>query len=246
MYSSLRGVGVVITGGASGIGAEMVRRFVAQGALVSFLDIDDIAAAAVVSATGARYEHCDLTDIAALRKALVSCDELCPVRVLINNAARDDRHALFSVEPDGWRRALSLNLDHQFFATQTIAARMMQRGQRGSIILFSSVAFLRGKTGMVGYTTSKAAIHGLTRTLSRELGEAAIRVNCVLPGAVLTERQAALWRSPEVDAGIQQSQALKMTLLPTHVASMALFLASDEAAGCTGQSYIVDAGISVN
>jgi NAD(P)-dependent dehydrogenase (short-subunit alcohol dehydrogenase family) len=241
-YASLAGRGVLISGGASGIGAEMVRQFVAQGAVVTFLDIDDTAAATLA---GARYIRCDVTDTAALRAAILAADAAHPLGALINNAARDDRHAVDSVEPEGWRRTLALNLDHQFFGSQAIAPRMRARGA-GSIILMGSVSWMRARPGMVGYTAAKAAINGMTRTLAREYGAAGVRVNCIVPGAVLTERQAALWRSPEVDAGIQEAQALKIILSPAHVAAMALFLASDESAGCTGQNFIVDAGISLN
>lgn len=241
-YSSLRGRGVLITGGASGIGAEMVRRFVAQGAVVTFLDIDDAAAATIA---GARYIHCDVTDATALRAAITAADDAHPIGALINNAARDDRHAVDAVEPEAWRRTLALNLDHQFFGSQAIAARMRARGA-GSIILMGSVSWMRARTGMVGYTAAKAAINGMTRTLAREFGTEGVRVNCIVPGAVLTERQATLWRSPEVDATIQQSQALKIILSPEHIAAMALFLASNESAACTGQNFIVDAGISLN
>jgi NAD(P)-dependent dehydrogenase (short-subunit alcohol dehydrogenase family) len=244
-YASLADAGVLITGGASGIGAEMVRNFAQPGARVTFLDIDDAAAAAVVAETGASFTHCDLTDIAALRAAVAAADAACPIAVMVNNAARDDRHAVESVEPEGWRRALALNLDHQFFGAQAIAPKMAARGG-GSIVLMGSVSWLRARTGMVGYTTAKAAINGMNRTLAREWGTTGVRVNCIMPGAVLTERQAALWRSPEIDRVIMESQALKITLRPAHIAAMALFLGSAESGGCTGQNFIVDAGISLN
>lgn len=239
VYASLAGKRVLITGGASGIGADLVRAFVGQKSRVVFLDIDDKAAAAAAEAT---YRHCDLTDIADLRRAI---DELGPFDVLVNNAARDDRHAMAGVEPEYWHRALALNLDHQFFASQRVAPAMAANGG-GAIILTSSVSFKRGRPGMVGYTTSKAAIAGLTRTMARELGPQGIRVNCLVPGAIRTERQAKLWRSPEVDAQFLDLQALKQHLDGSHVARAALFLASDEAAGITGAELVVDAGLTLN
>lgn len=238
VYASLAGKRVLITGGASGIGADLVRAFVGQKSRVVFLDIDDKAAAAAE----ATYRHCDLTDIADLRRAI---DELGPFDVLVNNAARDDRHAMAGVEPEYWHRALALNLDHQFFASQRVAPAMAANGG-GAIILTSSVSFKRGRPGMVGYTTSKAAIAGLTRTMARELGPQGIRVNCLVPGAIRTERQAKLWRSPEVDAQFLDLQALKQHLDGSHVARAALFLASDEAAGITGAELVVDAGLTLN
>ena len=239
-YASLAGRGVLITGGASGIGAEMVKAFVAQGARVSFIDIDDAEAA---KSQGARYLHCDVTEIAGLRAAVAQVEAAGPIDVLINNAARDDRHAMETVEPEGWRRTLALNLDHQFFATQAVRDAMIAR-QRGAIIMMGSVSWMRSRPGMVGYTTAKAAINGLTKTLARELGPHGIRVNCIVPGAVRTPRQDALWRTPEVERDIAAAQALKVDLNGSHVARMALFLASDEAGGSTGANFLVDAGIS--
>lgn len=239
-YASLAGKRVLITGGASGIGADLVRAFVGQKSRVIFLDVDDKAAAAAPAE--AIYRHCDLTDIADLRRAI---DETGPFDVLVNNAARDDRHAMADVEPDYWHRALALNLDHQFFASQRVAPAMAANGG-GAIILTSSVSFKRGRPGMVGYTTSKAAIAGLTRTMARELGPQGIRVNCIVPGAIRTERQAALWRNPEIDAQFLELQALKQHLDGTHVARAALFLASEEAGGITGAELVVDGGLTLN
>ena len=237
--------GVLITGGASGIGAEMVRRFAGQGARVRFLDLDEAGGVAVAQETGARFLPCDLRDITALRAAVADAEAEMPVDVLVNNAGRDDRHAFFDVEPAYWDERLSLNLNHQFFATQAAARAMAARG-RGSVILLGSVSWMRGRPGMAGYTTAKAAIHGLTRTLARELGGMGIRVNCIVPGAILTPRQEALWLTPELNQQFLDLQALKFRLDASHVARMALFLGSDESAGCTGADFLVDAGLTLN
>jgi len=244
-YASLHGRGVLITGGASGIGAEMVRAFVAQGARVHFLDIDETSGTALAAETGARFQACDLRDIPALRAAVDAAEADTELGALINNAGKDDRHELFSVEPEYWRERLALNLDHQFFATQAAARRMVARGA-GSVIMLGSISWMRGRPGMAGYTTSKAAINGLTRTLARELGPGGVRVNCIVPGAIVTERQLALWATPEVSQQFIDLQALKFRLDAAHVARMALFLASDESAGCTGANFIVDAGLTQN
>jgi NAD(P)-dependent dehydrogenase (short-subunit alcohol dehydrogenase family) len=242
-YASLQNRAVLITGGASGIGAHYVREFAAQGARVTFLDIDAKAADALIAQVPqARFIACDVTDIAALREAVTAAGE---VEVLINNAARDDRHALDEVEPEYWRRTLALNLDHQFFATQAVIPQMRAR-RAGCIIMMGSISWMRARGGMVGYTAAKAAINGMTRTLARELGEHGIRVNSVVPGAINTERQASLWRSPEIDRQIMENQALKVALDGSHVARMGLFLASDEASGLTGQNFLVDAGMTLN
>jgi NAD(P)-dependent dehydrogenase (short-subunit alcohol dehydrogenase family) len=245
-YASLAGAGVLITGGASGIGAEEVRAFHAQGAHVTFLDIDDAAAGQLGSELpGVSYLHCDLTDIAALRAAVDASEAACPLAVLVNNAARDDRHDFFAVEPADWHRHLALNLDHQLFATQAAARHMRTRGS-GTILLTGSVSWMRARPGLVAYTAAKAAINGMTRTIARELGPLGIRVNCIVPGAIRTARQAALWRTPESDAAFLELQALKFHLDGSHVAHMALFLASDQATGCTGQNFVVDAGVTLN
>jgi NAD(P)-dependent dehydrogenase (short-subunit alcohol dehydrogenase family) len=248
-YSSLEGRVVLITGGASGIGAAMVEAFAAQDARVHFLDIDEQAAAALIGRLDGKridFQRCDVTDVTALRVAVASIEaQSGPIEALINNAARDDRHEMASVEPDYWDRNLAVNLNHQFFATQAVARGMTERGG-GSIIMFGSVAWMRGRPGFVAYTTAKAAINGLTRTLARELGPRGIRVNCIVPGAIQTERQMKLWRNPELEREFLDRQALKFRLDASHVARMALFLASDEAAGCTAQNFIVDAGITVN
>ena len=245
-YRSLEGRSVVITGGASGIGGALVEAFAAQGARVSFLDIDVAGGEAMAGKTGAAFTPCDLTDIAALRTALAKIEaERDGIGVLINNAGKDDRQAFAEIEPEDWRRLLSFNLDHQFFASQAVAPGMAARGG-GSIVMLGSVSWMRGRPGMAGYTTSKAAINGLTRTLARELGPVGVRVNCIVPGAILTERQKALWLTPELDAEFIGLQSLKFRLTAEHVARMALFLGSDESGGCTGANFVVDGGLTQN
>jgi NAD(P)-dependent dehydrogenase (short-subunit alcohol dehydrogenase family) len=245
-YCSLKNRSVVITGGASGIGEEMVKAFVAQGARVSFLDINRELGETVATATGAAFHACDVTDIAGLRDVLARIEsERGGIDVLLNNAGKDDRHDMGEVEPEYWRRALALNLDHQFFATQAVVKGMAKTG-RGSVIMLGSISWMRGRPGMVGYTTAKAAINGMTRTLARELGSSGIRVNCIVPGAILTERQEKLWLTPEMNQQFLDLQALKFRLDASHVAKMALFLGSDESGGCTGANFIVDAGLTQN
>lgn len=245
-YASLDGKHAIITGGATGLGAEMVRAYCQQGARVSFLDIDSESGAALAAATGAQFSECDVTDIEALRATLSTMiDRHGAPGVLINNAGKDDRHVLDDVTPEYWRRTLALNLDHQFFATQTVKAAMSEAGG-GSVILLGSISWMRGRPGMVGYTTAKAAINGLTKTLARELGPDGIRVNCIVPGAILTPRQKALWLTPELNQEFIDLQALKFRLDGTHVARMAMFLGSDESQGATGANFVVDAGLTQN
>jgi NAD(P)-dependent dehydrogenase (short-subunit alcohol dehydrogenase family) len=245
-YASLENRHVLITGGASGIGEEMVKAFRAQGSRVSFLDIDATAGAATAEGTGAHFKPCDVTDIAALRETIAAFEaDQGAVDVLLNNAGKDDRHSMEEVEPDYWRRALALNLDHQFFATQAVTKAMAEKGG-GSVIMTGSISWMRGRPGMVGYTTAKAAINGMTKTLARELGPSGIRVNCIVPGAIVTERQLKLWTTPEQNQQYIDLQALKFRLDASHVARLALFLGSDESAGCTGANFVVDAGLTQN
>ena len=245
-YASLAGRSVLITGGASGLGAAMVEAFAEQSSKVAFLDVDVTSGQALAVRTGARFVQCDLLNIEALRAAVKEVERAQDgIDVLVNNAGKDDRQAFETIEPADWHRLLAFNLDHQFFASQAVSEGMTRRG-RGSIVMLGSVAWMRGTTGMAPYTTAKAAINGLTRTLARELGPAGIRVNCILPGAILTERQRALWLTPEKDAEFVALQALKFRLTAEHVARMALFLASDESVGCTGANFVVDGGLTAN
>ena len=227
----------------------MVAGMAAQQARVAFLDSDGPSGRALAANLGdaVRFWECDVTDIDWLRRVIGEIEGTVGggVDVLINNAAKDDRHEMTSVEPAAWRRALALNLDHQFFATQAVAKGMAARGG-GAVIMMGSISWMRGRPGMVGYTTAKAAINGMTRTLARELGPQGIRVNCIVPGAIRTPRQDALWHTPELNQQFIDLQALKFRLDASHVARMALFLASDEAAGCTGANFVIDAGLTQN
>ncbi|HEY5862144.1 MAG TPA: SDR family oxidoreductase [Casimicrobiaceae bacterium] len=247
LYPDLAGRAVFVSGGASGIGAAFVAAFAAQGCSVTFIDVADSAGEALAAWLGAastRYAHCDVRDVAALRRAITeAATAFGPIRVLISNAARDDRHAFADVTPEYWDDNQATNLRHHFFSAQAVAPGMAAAGG-GAIINLGSVSWMRGRPGLASYTTAKAAIHGLTRTLARELGGMNIRVNSIVPGAIVTARQQALWLSPEKEKEFLDQQCLKFRLSEDDVAGTALFLASDEARGITGQSLIVDAGLA--
>jgi len=247
-YPSLAGRAIFISGGGSGIGACIVERFAQQGSRVAFCDVADEPAQALMARLAPApvwYCRCDVRDIAALRATLADIEtEWGPITVLVNNAARDDRHALEGVTPEYWDDRLAVNLRHHFFAAQAVAAGMARAGG-GSIINLGSVSWMRATPGMVAYTTAKAAIHGLTRTLARELGPQNIRVNCLVPGAIDTPRQRALWISPEMEREFLAQQCLKFRLNEDDVARGVLFLASDEARGMTGHNLIIDAGLAL-
>ena len=251
LYPSLRGRAVFISGGSSGIGAELVRAFAAQGSQVAFCGTRPEGGDALIAELTAAglpapyYEACDVRDIPALQALLERVATQCgPIRVLVNNAGRDDRHALDDLTPEYWDNCLAINLRHQVFATQSVARQLRTAGLGGSIINMGSISWMRGRPNLIGYTASKAAISGMTRTLARELGEAGIRVNALVPGAIVTERQTQLWRNPEEDQKFIDLQCLKFRLDSTHVARSTLFLASDDSDGITGQNLIVDAGLA--
>lgn len=247
-YPSLADRTVFITGGGSGIGAAMVAAFAANDARVAFVDIDATAARALLAElSGVRHAPlflpCDVTDTAALQAAMAaSAAALGPAAVLVNNAANDERHDVDAVTAEYWDRAMAVNLRHQFFAAQAAAAQMRAQGG-GSIINFSSIAWMAGGTRMVAYASAKAAVVGMTRSLAREFGADNIRVNAIAPGAVITPRQLRLWLSEtDVDA-IVARQCLHTRLSPEHIARTALFLAADDSAMVTKQCLTVDAGL---
>jgi NAD(P)-dependent dehydrogenase (short-subunit alcohol dehydrogenase family) len=247
-YPSLRERVVLVTGGASGIGASIVEHFCAQGSRVAFLDLDAAAAERLgetVAAMGGErplFRRCDLRDIAALRAAVAEVrHRIGPIRILVNNAAHDERHALDTVTPEYWDDRLAVNLRHQFFAAQAVYPDMAAAGG-GAIVNLGSTSWMVGQGGMPGYTAAKSAVVGLTRGLARDLGPHNIRVTCVVPGWIMTERQIRLWLTPEAEAELLRRQCLKRKLVPEDVARAVLFFAADDSAGCTAQSYVVDAG----
>jgi NAD(P)-dependent dehydrogenase (short-subunit alcohol dehydrogenase family) len=247
-YPSLRDRIVVVTGGASGIGEAIVEAFAANGSRVAFLDVQAEAGQRLVArlegtgAPPALFLPCDLTDIAALQSALRSIHEqFGVVDVLVNNAGNDTRHSVAEVTPESWDHGIAVNLKHQFFMAQGVIPGMQKAG-RGSIINMSSIGWVIPSTKLPVYVTAKAAVVGMTRTLAHELGPFNIRVNCVMPGAILTERQRRLWFTPEYEAEILAAQALKRLILPEEVARLVLFLAADDSAAITSQSCVIDGG----
>lgn len=250
LYPSLSGRVVFISGGSSGIGAELVRNFAAQGATVAFCGQRAEGGAGVVNEVRRAghaapfFAQCDVRDVGAYQALLADViGRFGAIRVLVNNAGRDDRHAMEDVTSAYWDDRIALNLKHYFFAIQAVAPGMAAAGG-GSIINMGSVSWMRGRPNLVGYTTAKAGILGLTRTLARELGARNIRVNAIVPGAIVTERQTELHRDSAADQEFLAAQCLKMRLDPGHVARPTLFLAAEDSNGITGQHILVDAGIA--
>jgi NAD(P)-dependent dehydrogenase (short-subunit alcohol dehydrogenase family) len=241
-YPSLKNEAVIVTGGASGIGASIVEHFAAQGARVGFVDIDDEAGRALATKWGANFTHCDLRDIEALRAVIGKFEAAHgPTLALVNNAARDDRHTIEEVTPTYWDDRMATNLRHQFFAAQAVLPAMRKR-KRGSIVNIGSISWRLALGGMPAYVTAKAAIEGLTRGLARDVGADGVRVNAVIPGWIMTERQIKLWLTPESEADLMAKQCLKEKLYPPDIARMVLWLAADDSRMATAQSFVMDGG----
>lgn len=247
-YYSIKDKVTVITGGASGIGEELVRAYVSQGAKVAFLDFDRIAGEKLASELGCLFLFCDVTDLKLLKSCFEQIEQqLGSVDILVNNAGSDDHHKIEDLTEEYFDNRINVNLRHQLFAIQAVIPGMEKKGS-GSIINMGSINWMRGRPGRVCYSLSKAAIHGFTRTLAQELGARGIRVNCLVPGAIRTPKQDAMWAKLDPAAVNQfvELQALKFRLDGSHCARLTLFLGSDESCGCTGQDFIVDAGLTLN
>jgi len=245
-YPSLKNSTVFVTGGASGIGREIVRAFDRQGASVGFLDFNEAAGNATLSSLDNKdcheFVNCDLRDLEALKSAILELTErLGNAHVLVNNAAQDDRHDWKDVTGSYWDERMNTNLRHMFFAIQATAPGMIESGG-GSIINMGSNSWWEAGGGFPSYATAKAAVHGLTRTMARDLGSHHIRVNTVVPGWIMTDRQKELWATEAALKNQRQRQCLPELIDPEYVANMVVFLGSEDARMCTAHNYMVDAG----
>ena len=247
-YPSLRDRVTLITGGGSGIGASIVERFCGQGSRVYFVDNDETASRNLVKNLTGRGENtpnficCDVRNINELQSVIKSIvDSSGPIRILVNNAARDDRHSIEEVTPDYFDERIAVNMRHHFFTAQSVIPGMKSAGG-GSIINMGSVSWMIGSVNMPIYLAAKSAIVGLTRALARELGPYNIRVNSILPGWIMTDRQKDLWLTPEGEAELMQRQCLKRKLEPDEIAKIVLFFSSDDSGICTNQNFVADGG----
>lgn len=248
-YPSLAGKTVFITGGATGIGASLVEAFSRQRSKVAFVDIQDEPAQALIrqlsgidGAVVPRYFHCDLLELDALRSVVTAVnDELGPISVLVNNAANDTRHDFRTISEAYWSDCININMRHSFFAIQAVYAGMKAQGG-GAIINLGSMSWYECQGNMTGYTTAKAGLEGMTRGLARDLGSDNIRINTLIPGWVMTERQLRDWVDESTAQEIHRNQCIKSRLMPQDISAMALFLASDDSRMCTAQNFIVDGG----
>jgi len=247
-YPSLKDRAVLVSGGGSGIGASIVEHFAQQGAKVAFVDIDEAASQALVGKiSGAghpapTFAKCDVRDIPAYQSTIDAlATRVGAFTVLVNNAARDDRHTIEEVTPAYWDERMAVNLRHQFFAIQSVVPGMKKAGG-GSIINFSSVSYHAMTAKLSVYQGAKAAVVGMTRGLARDLGSDGIRLNIITPGWIMTQRQIDLWLTPEAEADLMKVQCLKEKVYPPDIARMALWLASDDSRMVTAQNFVVDGG----
>jgi len=248
IYSDLKDKKVFITGGGSGIGASIVEHFCEQGSNVFFIDINEKSSNKLVSNCKNKkfsvptFINCDLLNIKFLQNTISKIiSDNGAIDILVNNAANDERHSIDEVTEEFWNERMNINLRHYFFTVQSVKKAMIEN-KGGSIINIGSVSWMIGQGGMAAYTAAKSGVVGLTRSFARDLGEFNIRVNSVVPGWVMTERQIEKWLTPESEADMMKKQCLKHKLMPSDIAKTVLFFGSDQSSGCTNQDYIVDKG----
>ena len=247
-YSDLKNKRVFITGGGSGIGASIVEHFCEQGSEVYFIDINDDESKKLIEEIKNKnyslptYIKCDLLNIKELQKTIADIiSDKGPINILINNAANDTRHKIDDVTEEYWNERMNVNLRHFFFSVQSVKKSMIDNGG-GVIINMGSTSWMVGQGGMAAYTAAKSGVVGLTRSFARDLGEFNIRVNSVVPGWVMTQRQIDLWLNDESEKELMKRQCLKEKLMPKELAQAVLFFSSEQSSGCTNQSYVVDKG----
>jgi len=247
-YFDLENKRVFITGGGSGIGASIVEHFCEQNSEVYFIDINEEASNKLVSECKKKklaipnFIKCDLLNIKDLQGVISKIiSEKGPIEILINNAANDERHNIEKVTEEYWNERMNINLRHYFFTVQSVRESMI-KNKSGVIVNIGSASWMIGQGGMAAYTAAKSGVVGLTRSFARDLGEHNIRVNSVVPGWTITERQIEKWLTPESEADMMKKQCIKRRLMPSDISKAVLFFSSDQSSGCTNQSYVVDNG----
>ena len=244
-YFDLENKRVFITGGGSGIGASIGEHFCEQNSEVYFIDINEESSNKLVSKCKNKklaipnFIKCDLLNIKELQNTISKIiSEKGPIEILINNAANDERHKIEDVTEEFWNNRMNINLRHYFFTVQSVREAMIKNNS-GAIVNIGSASWMIGQGGMAAYTAAKSGVVGLTRSFARDLGEYNIRVNSVVPGWTITERQLEKWLTPESEADMMKKQCIKKRLMPSDISKAVLFFSSDQSSGCTNQSYVV-------
>jgi len=247
-YYDLKNKRVFVTGGGSGIGASIVEHFCEQGSEVYFVDINVEESNKLIldiknkNFKAPTFIECDLLNIKKLQDTISKIiSDKGLINILINNAANDERHAIDDVTEEYWNERMNVNLRHYFFTVQSVKKTMIEN-KDGVIVNIGSASWMIGQGGMAAYTAAKSGVVGLSRSFARDLGEFNIRVNSVVPGWVMTNRQIEKWLTPESEADMMKKQCLKHKLIPSDIAKAVLFFSSDQSSGCTNQSYVVDKG----
>jgi NAD(P)-dependent dehydrogenase (short-subunit alcohol dehydrogenase family) len=247
-YPSLKGKSVFVTGGGSGIGADIVSAYARQGALVAFADRDVAASTALVASLAEAVAEkplfiaCDLSDMDALRGAVEEARaRFGDIDILVNNTANDERHEFLGVTDDYFDAKVNINLKAAFFAAQAVTPGMLRRGG-GAIINLGSTGWKNKVAGYAVYATCKSAVNGLTRSLAREFGKHQIRVNTLTPGWVMTPKQLAMWVDAAGERELDTNQCLPGRVVGADIANMALFLGASDSRMVTAQEFVVDAG----
>jgi NAD(P)-dependent dehydrogenase (short-subunit alcohol dehydrogenase family) len=247
-YYDLKNKRVFVTGGGSGIGASIVEHFCEQDSEVYFVDINvEESNKLILDIKNKNFKvptfiECDLLNIKKLQNTISKIiSDKGPINILINNAANDERHAIDDVTEEYWNERINVNLRHYFFTVQSVKKTMIEN-KYGVIVNIGSASWMIGQGGMAAYTAAKSGVVGLSRSFARDLGEFNIRVNSVVPGWVMTNRQIEKWLTPESEADMMKKQCLKHKLIPSDISKAVLFFSSDQSSGCTNQSYVVDKG----
>ncbi|SMX23790.1 SDR family NAD(P)-dependent oxidoreductase [Boseongicola aestuarii] len=249
IFPDLKNASVFITGGGSGIGANLTEGFLRQGSKVAFVGRSDASAFVdeMEAKTGNRplFLQCDITKTDLLKQRVAEATEAHgPITTLVNNAANDERHNTLDVTEDFWDWMMAINLKAYFFAGQAVIPGMRKAGH-GSIINFSSISYMMGMGDYPAYTSANSGINGLTRSMAREFGPDNIRCNAIAPGWVLTDKQMDKWATPEGLAKHMERMCLKEHLKPDDIVGPVLFMASKTSSAMTGQAMVVDGGVVV-
>jgi 3-oxoacyl-[acyl-carrier protein] reductase len=242
----MAGKTALVTGAAAGIGAAIARKYCEQGARVWLLDKDELALRKVTEQlqrqnAGAAMCVADITRLDQVDSAIAAIhQQVGCLDVLVNNAGVDTRGSFLRMTEEEWLGMLDVNLNGAYRCTRLVVPPMVER-RAGKVIHISSVTFHWGLKQLTHYISAKGGLVGFTRALARELGEFNIHVNCITPGAILTERESRTV-TPEQAASVIQLQSLQRRILPEDIARTCVFLGTEWSDGITGQTINVDGG----
>ncbi len=248
-YNCLKKKNIVITGGATGIGAVIARHFYSQGSQVIILDVKEYEAKLLIKSMPAlenllqpKFIFCNLTNTESIGNVFNEIFNIFgELDVLCNNAADDNRHDWQKISSLDWDYFQNINSKSQFFCIREFA-KFTNQVKGASIICIGSIAYLNGTTEMPAYTTAKASLVGLVNTMAKILGKKRIRINLIQPGWIMTEKQLKKWIDEKAESLITKNQLLEGKIYPDEPAKLVLFLASEQSLKITKQIINIDAG----